>query len=197
VITEELLMTSILGDTQGLTNQLASAETYRTMAEFIDDGVDRPKMEEIRREYSKMAAEIYRYKGQLIERTEFAADGRIATVSIPQNEINTYSPLYNPAPLIQNDMLQTIGVQLAIVFKSYTDGRLTAAIRSNQAAPVAGELAKHFGGGGHPFASGFKLTAGRPLNEIRSECITYATELLDTLEQGKTDEAIQHTDTSD
>jgi len=176
----EHIMTSILGDTQGLTNQLATAETYRVMAELTDQGVDRPRLEELRREYTKMPPAIFRYKAELITRTELVADGRLAIVSIPQVEINNYSPLYNPAPLIQNDMLQTTGVQVAVVLKSYDDGRVTAAIRCNAGAPVGAQLAEHFGGGGHAFASGFKVT-GRPLNEVKSECITQVTQLLDTL----------------
>lgn len=176
------LMNSILGDTQGLTNQLASAETYRIMAEFIDNGVSRVLLEEARREYGKMSPEIYRYKAQLIGRTEFAADGALATVSVSQAEINQYSPLYNPAALIQTDMLQTAGVRLAIVFKSYDGGRVTAAIRCNTGSPIAAELAEHFGGGGHAFASGFKVTDGRSLADIKAACLSKATELLAKLE---------------
>ncbi|MDB5164439.1 MAG: hypothetical protein JWL89_65 [Candidatus Saccharibacteria bacterium] len=189
---QEFLMTSILGDTQGLTNQLASAETYRIMAEFVENGVDRPHLEDIRREYSKMPTQIFRYKGDLIQRAEFAADGALATVTIPQKEINEYSPLYNPAPLIQNDLLQTLGVRVAIVFKSYADGKITAAIRANSSAPVAAKLAEHFGGGGHTYASGFKITDGRPFNEVKSECLRTATELLAKLEEGNTHEDPQH-----
>ncbi len=178
---QECLMTSILGDTQGLSNQLAKAETYRVMAQFVENGVDRPKLEEARREAGKMPPEIYRYKAALIERSQFAADGRVAYVSVPQNEINQYSPLYNPAPLIQGDMLQTAGVLVAIVFKVYTDGKVTAAIRCNPAAPVGAKLAEHFGGGGHAFASGFKVTNGKRFEEIKEECLIKAGDLLDNL----------------
>ncbi|HWB39142.1 MAG TPA: DHH family phosphoesterase [Candidatus Saccharimonadales bacterium] len=172
------LMNSILGDTQGLTNQLASAETYRIMAEMIDAGVSRTQLEEQRREYSKMAQVIFKYKAELINRTRFDAGGSIASVDIPQSEINEYSPLYNPAPLIQNDMLQTVGVRLTIVFKHYDDGRVTAAIRAANDAPVAAQLAEEFGGGGHAYAAGFKDTSGKPFEEIRDRCLSKATELL-------------------
>jgi len=175
---QEFIMLSILGDTQGLTNQLASADTYRILAEFIDNGVDRSLLEEQRREYGKMPLEIYRYKAELIKRTEFSADNRIALVSIPQQEINQFSPLYNPGPLIQGDMLQTAGIELAIVLKHYADGKITGAIRSNAGAPVAGRLAEHFGGGGHAFASGFKAL-NKPLEQIKTEVLNFATELLD------------------
>jgi len=190
----EQLMTSILGDTQGLMNDLTRASTYRVMAELTELGANRPRLEELRREYGKMAGIIYKYKGRLIERTEFAAEGAIAHVTVPQAEINEYSPLYNPGPLVQFDMLQVQGVRLSIVFKHYDDGRITAALRANNGSPIAGQLAEHMGGGGHDYASGFKVVNGRPFNEVKSECLRYAAELLTKLDQEPTHETLQHTD---
>lgn len=178
VAAQTCLMTAILGDTQGLSNQLARAETYRVMAAMVADGVDRPRLEERRREAGKMAGEIFKYKASLISRTEFAADGRVAWVSVPQAEINRYSPLYNPGPLIQGDMLQTAGVDVALVFKCYDDGKVTGAIRCNPDAPVAAELAEQLGGGGHAFASGFKVTDGRRFDQVRDDCLTAVEQLL-------------------
>ncbi len=177
---QEFIMTSILADSMGLTTENSSAQTYRVMAELVEAGVSRPKLEEQRRAFNKMPSAIFSYKAQLIQRTEFHADGKLVLLTIPQQEINDYSPLYNPAPLIQPDHLQTEDVLISIVLKSYDSGRITAAIRCNQDAPIAAQLAEHFGGGGHKHASGFKLE-GRPLNEIKSECIQKATELLSNL----------------
>ena len=181
----EHLMTSILGDTQGLMNDLTKASTYRTMADLTELGANRPRLEELRREYSKMPQVIYGYKGQLLERTEFASDGRLATVTIPQDEINEYSPLYNPGPLVQFDMLQVQGVQLSIVFKTYDDGHVTAALRANNGSPIAGQLAEHMGGGGHAYASGFKTPSGRNFADVKAECLKKATELLNGLHETK------------
>ncbi len=175
------IMSAILGDTQGLTNQLASAQTYRVMAELTELGVNRVVLEEARREFTKMDPRIYSYKATLIQRTEFHVDGKLALVTIPQTEINEFSPLYNPAPLIQSDMLQTIGVQVAIVVKSYDDGRLLASIRAGQGAPIAAQLAQHFGGGGHDYASGFKLDGGKSLDVLKSEIISICGELIGKL----------------
>lgn len=182
VAAQEFIMSSILGDTQGLTNQLTSADTYRVMASLVDAGVERSKLEELRREYSKMPVEIFKYKAMLISRAQFSSQGEVVSVAIPQNEINLYSPLYNPAPLIHGDMLQTIGVRVAIVFKHYTDGKVTAAIRCNPGAGVGADLAEHFGGGGHKFASGFKVIGGKPFEDLRAECLRYADSLLTKLE---------------
>jgi phosphoesterase RecJ-like protein len=194
VAAQEFMLSAILGDTQGLSNQLASPPTYRVVADMLDGGVNRVDLEEARREYNKMPQTIFKYKARLIDRTEFADDGKIALVTIPQTEINAFSPLYNPAPLIQGDLLQTAGVAIAIVLKYYDDGRITGALRSNNGFPIAGQLAKELGGGGHAYASGFKNTDGRPINEVKSECINRAMDLLAKIETGTEHETLQHTD---
>lgn len=174
----EFIMTSILGDTQGLSNDLTTAQTYRVMAELVEAGADRPKLEELRRSFNKMAPEIFRYKADLIKRTEFHNNGKLALVTISHQEIMDYSPLYNPNPLIQGDHLQTEGVLVSIALKHYADGRITASIRCNTDAPIAAKLAEHFGGGGHEYSSGFKLTDGRSLDDVKATCISTVQELL-------------------
>jgi phosphoesterase RecJ-like protein len=193
----EAITVSILGDTQGLSNQLASATTYMVMSEMVAAGVNRPKIEEARRELSKMPMSILQYKGRLLARTEFFHDGTIAINTIPQQEITTFSPLYNPGPLVQFDMLQTIGVKIAIVFKSYDDGKVTAAIRCNAGYGVGGELAEKFGGGGHAFAAGFKTTDNRTFDEIKAACINQASQLLSNLTQAPSNETPQYAYSTD
>lgn len=174
---QEFLMTAILGDTQGLSNSLTGANTYRVLADMVEAGVDRPALEEARRLASKMPEVIFRYKAELIKRSEFYIDGKLAIVTIPQNEINEFSPLYNPGPLIQNDLLQTVGVAICVVLKSYDDGHITAAIRGNPGSPICDKFAEHFGGGGHKLSSGFKVV-GRSLSDIKTECVDTAKQLL-------------------
>jgi phosphoesterase RecJ-like protein len=173
------IASSILADSLGLTSEGTTAGTYRIMADLIDSGVDRPALEEARRALSKMSDPIFRYKAKLIERTEFLANGRIALVSIPDEELMQYSPMYNPAPLIQLDMLQTEAVLVAIVFKRYKDGKVTGSIRCNLGGDIAADLATQFGGGGHSYAAGFKITDGRNFDTVKSEVISKASELLD------------------
>lgn len=174
----EHIMTSILGDTQGLSNDLTGANTYRVMAELVELGVDRPILEEKRREMSKMQQEIFRYKARLIERTEFHVDGQLAIVDIPNDEIMKYSPLYNPNALIQFEHLQTEAVQISVAIKHYADGRITAGIRCNTTAPIASQLAEHFGGGGHKYSAGFKITKDKTFEQVREEVVEKTQELL-------------------
>ncbi|MBI1857382.1 DHH family phosphoesterase [Candidatus Saccharibacteria bacterium] len=175
------ITSSILSDSLGLSSEGTTPNTYRIMADLIEGGVNRIKLEEARRAQAKMPKTIFKYKATLIDRTELLSDDRIALVSIGHDELMKYSPLYNPAPLIQTDMLQTEGVKVAIVLKVYNDGKITGSIRCNAGASIAADLASHFGGGGHVYASGFKVTDSRTAQAVKTECLTIATELLDKI----------------
>ncbi|MCA9331939.1 DHH family phosphoesterase [Candidatus Saccharibacteria bacterium] len=181
IISGEYIMTAILGDTQGLSNNLTTAQTYRIMADLTDLGVDRPILEEKRREISKMHPEILRYKAKLIEQTILDVDGQLALVHIPQDDITKYSPLYNPNALIQPEHLQTQGVRISVAVKSYSDGRITASIRCNSDAPIASQLAEHFGGGGHKYAAGFKILSSKTPAQVIAECTEQTSKLLATI----------------
>jgi phosphoesterase RecJ-like protein len=190
---KEMLATSIMADSLGLVTEATSARSIHIIAELVEGGVKLAELEYERRMLMRKTPELVKYKGELLQRIDYFADGRLAVVWIPWKEIETYSPLYNPSMLVMEDMRMTTGVQVAIAFKMYKDGKVTAKIRCNQNAPIAAKLAEHFGGGGHTYASGFKTQGGRPFNEVKSECISYAASLLDNLGREQNNETIQHT----
>lgn len=190
---KKLIAVSILADSLGLMTEATSARSIHIMAELVAGGVKLADLDHARRSLMRKSPELTHYKGQLLQRVEYHADDRIATVSIPWEELKTYSPQYNPSMLIMEDMRMTTNVQIAIAFKLYKDGKVTAKIRCNQDAPIAISLAEHFGGGGHAYASGFKVIDGRPFNEIKSECIRVTTKLLDNLTRDNPHETTQYT----
>ena len=178
----ELIAMAILSDSLGLTSEATSARAIHIIAELVEGGVDLAELENARRETMRREPELIHYKGRLLERVEFQADGRVATVTIPQDEIDQYSPLYNPPMLVIDDMRLAKNTDIAIAFKVYKDGKITAKIRSNYGKSVSDKLAEHFGGGGHPYASGFKITDGRRFEDLKAEVISVAANLLDGLE---------------
>jgi nanoRNase/pAp phosphatase (c-di-AMP/oligoRNAs hydrolase) len=125
--------------------------------------------------------EILAYKGELLQRVEYYANNRVAIIAIPWEEIQKYSYDYNPSMLVLDDMRLVEGVDVAIAFKTYKDGKVTAKIRCNYGKGIALDLSKHFTGGGHSYASGYKITDGRSFETIKNETIKKATELLDAL----------------
>lgn len=148
------LYASIMADSLGLTTQNTTAATFRAVADLIDAGAVPAELEAARREMMKKAPEILAYKGKLIERIEYHLEGGVALIHIPWNEIEAYSDQYNPSMLVLDEMRLVEGVQVAIALKTYPDGKLTGKLRAN--APVCDVIAGYFGGGGHPYAAGFR-----------------------------------------
>lgn len=187
---KNMITISILSDSLGLTSEATTARSIHIIGELVEGGVELAKLEEARREMMRKSVELVRYKGELLQRIEYTDDKRIATITIPWDEIEKYSPSYNPPMLVIDDMRLTEGTDVAIAFKTYKDNKITGKIRCNVGKGIANKLAEHFGGGGHPYAAGFKITDGRPLNEVRSECLDLALKLLDDLKRESKDEVI-------
>lgn len=182
---KNMLAISILSDSLGLISEGTTARSIHIIGELVESGVKLAELEDARRQMMRKSIDLIRYKGKLLERIEYFSDSRIAVITIPWEEIEKYSHAYNPSMLVIDDMRLTEGTDVAIAFKLYRDGRVTAKIRSNYGRNIAGDLAAHFGGGGHPYASGFKITSGRSFDEIKAETIKVATELLDKLNIGQ------------
>lgn len=151
----ESMFVSIQADSLGLSTPSTTAESYQVAANLVALGANPSEIENRRREYMKKPADILKYKGQLIERIEYALDGKLAIVHIPWNEIQEYSDRYNPSVLVLEEMRMVEGVEVAVAVKTYPDGKLTGKIRVN--APIAEAVAGYFGGGGHAYAAGFKV----------------------------------------
>jgi phosphoesterase RecJ-like protein len=185
----DMIATSILSDSLGLMSEGTSARSIHIIAELVEQGLKLAELENRRRETMRKSPDILAYKGTLLQRVQYSHDGRVAYVTIPWEEIEKYSNEYNPSVLVLDEMRLTHGVDVAISFKEYPDGKLTGKIRCNFGKAIATELAEHFGGGGHPYASGFKVN-DRLFEETKEDCINYALDLLDKLEQGTPHEAV-------
>lgn len=152
--TAENLVSGILSDTLGLTSPSVSSDTFRTVGELVDLGANVSELEENRREFMKKSRRILDYKADLIKRIEYSLNNTLATVHIPWDDIREYSDEYNPNVLILEEMRMVEDVEVAVAIKTYPDGKLTGKIRTS--LPIADKVAGYFGGGGHPYAAGFR-----------------------------------------
>lgn len=181
----EALYAAISSDTLGLISASVTSETMRTMAELIDLGADPAELEERRREFMKKSPRILDYKADLIKRIEYSLDGELATIHIPFEEIQEYSSEYNPNVLILEEMRLVEGVIVAIAIKTYPDGKVTGKVRTSE--PIADQIAGYFGGGGHPYASGFR-TYDTTYAEVVADVVKIMPELLATARAEKSAE---------
>ena len=150
----EYLYYAILSDTLGLSSASVTAETFTTIADLVSRGLSVSDLDEQRREFSKKSIRILNYKANLIKRVEYYLDNTLATVHIPWDDISDYSDEYNPNVLILEELRTVQGIDVAVAIKTYPDGKVTGKIRTT--VPIADKIAEFFGGGGHPFASGFR-----------------------------------------
>lgn len=150
----EHMLVAIMSDSLGLTTQNVTPETFFVAGKLLEAGASNAEIESRRREFMKKAPEILKYKGELIGRIEYYCDGRLALVHIPFEDIQAYSDKYNPSVLVLDEMRFVEGVELAVAIKTYPDGKVTGKLRANN--PVAEQVAGFFGGGGHPYAAGFR-----------------------------------------
>lgn len=177
----EAIFQAILSDTLGLTSQSVTTETFITAAELTQLGAKISELEERRREFMKKSPRILDYKADLIKRIEYSLDGALATVHIPWDDIREYSDEYNPNVLILEEMRLVEGVRVAVAVKTYPDGKVTGKIRTAPDAPVADKIAGYFGGGGHPYAAGFR-TYDTNYEEVVRDLVKIIPELVNDVE---------------
>lgn len=151
----ENMLAGLLSDTLGLSTQSVGEQVYLTASKLAALGASPSVIEERRRDFMKKSADILEYKGILLQRIEYYLDGKLAVIRIPWEEIQQYSDQYNPSVLVLDEMRLVEGVELGVAIKTYPDGKLTGKLRSNK--PISAAVAGFFGGGGHPYASGFRV----------------------------------------
>ena len=174
----EAIFQGLLSDTLGFTSSSVTAETFEIAAELTRLGANIAELEDRRRDFMKKSPRILDYKADLIKRIEYSLDGELATVHIPWDDIREYSDEYNPNVLILEEMRLVEGVKIAVAVKTYPDGKVTGKIRATHEAPIAEKVAGYFGGGGHPFAAGFR-TYDTSYDEVVAELVKIVPELLD------------------
>lgn len=167
----------IMSDTLGLTSSSVTARTFEIASELTKLGSVVSDLEEKRREFMKKSQRILDYKADLIKRIEYSLDGELATVHIPWDDIREYSDEYNPNVLILEELRLVEGVKVAVAIKTYPDGKVTGKIRCAVGAGIADKVAGYFGGGGHPFAAGFR-TYDTNYEEVVADLVHIVPELL-------------------
>ena len=73
------------------------------------------------------------------------------------------------------------GVKVAVAVKTYPDGKVTGKIRCAAGVTIADKVAGYFGGGGHPYAAGFR-TYDTNYTEVVRELVDIVPRLLEEMQ---------------
>ncbi len=114
----------------------------------------------------RLALEAY-----AVEKAAFAADGRIAYLSVSRKEQERLGAAYSDLDVLINVIRQVEGVEVSLVIKERNDGEFKVSVRS-EADFDASEFCRNFGGGGHIAAAGCTLMGEE--NEVVKELLSLA-----------------------
>lgn len=170
----ELLMEGILSDTRGFRNSNTDAAVLRVASELAELGVSLADLYQRHTAADALSPDLLRYKGQLLQRIEYHADGKIALIIITPAELATYADRHDPADLVNTEMREATGVVIAIIIRDYGT-KIKVSTRAN--SDIAAAVCTHFGGGGHPRAAGFR-SDDQPVTELKEELIKVASALI-------------------
>ncbi len=173
------IVPSIMADTLGLSTPTTTADTVEAVAKMVRLGVDLSELRRRRETAEALPTELLTYKGELLQRVEYYAEGRIALVVIKPEELTKYADVHDPADLVNQEMRTAKGVQIAAVLRNYNSQLYGRKIKISMRAnlPIAAKAAEHFGGGGHDQAAGCTVE-GREPDDVKAELVKVITPLL-------------------
>jgi len=162
----DALLAGIIMDTGCFLNANTTAKTLRIAAELINLGAS-VNLARISLFESKSRKEVLILQ-QALQHLDFSADGRIAWMSLPYNELVAIEAedLYPEGLINHTRMIE--GVEVGILFREMPAGKVKVGFRSRGQVDVAA-LAAQFGGGGHRQASGVQCEG--KLEEVKSTII--------------------------
>lgn len=159
------LYTGIVADTDRFLHDYTTSKTFELVSKLIDETcIDFTKL--YRPLYSRPIEEV-RFEGYIYQNLELNENG-LAYIKIDEDLIKEYNvDSASPGNMI-NDLKFVKEIIVWVFLSEDTKSNLIRAnIRSN--GPVINELATRFGGGGHKYASGARLTSWEQADRLIEE----------------------------
>ncbi len=170
----EYLFIAIASDTGSFKYSNVSPKTLRITAKLLEEGIDNAYLS--RMLFDTEAEAVMHFKGQLMSRVETYFGGKLSVIAVDKTEFEKNGVLERDMGDIVNIARMIAGCEIAVSVRE-TEDRVKVSFRSNGRYDV-GEIAKHFGGGGHKMASGASSSELGFL-EMKDKIIDFCGELLD------------------
>ena len=169
------LYTSIITDTGQFAYPNTTSEVIQIAADLVKQGVDHYDV------YQKVYENNNWTKLQLMEKAlkslHADAENQIAWMKITQDMYKELDAPFDDAEGFVDQLRAIHGVKIAVLFRELPGGQVRINLRSKEGVNVS-DLAKSFGGGGHPNAAG-AVYPGK-LDEVIEKVVTSAKKLLNS-----------------
>ena len=148
------LYAGISTDTGNFAYSSTNAEAFRVMGELMNQ--DLPLAEMNRKLFLVKSREQILLLGKALQSLTFHENGRTAVMKLSLADFRECGALSEHADTIINYGLYTAGTGKALLARETEEGGIKFSLRAIEPFRVD-DIAKQFGGGGHPQASGFTI----------------------------------------
>ena len=149
-----LLYTGIMTDTGSFNYSNASPETHRVIADLLEYGAE--SVDVCKRLNDTIKESKLRLVARAVDNMEVMFDGNLRYSYVSYDEINELGVHDEDAEGMTNYLRSVEGTEVAVYVRGKQDGSLKVSLRSGGRVDVS-KIAIHFGGGGHPRASGYTM----------------------------------------
>jgi len=170
------LYCAIATDTGWFRFSSTTAATMAAAGRLIDLGAEPHLL--YRRLYERISPARLRLVGLILGRLEVGCNGRLAWLTVRQDDFVRTGAVPNDTEDVVNQCLRIEGVECAFIAIEQKNRRVKVSLRSRGDVDVA-NVAQGFGGGGHRQAAGATLDG--PLDEAVTSVVTVLTETLASL----------------
>ena len=150
------LYTGISTDTGNFAFSGTNEECFRVMSELMEHDLPLAKLNRIL--FREKSREQIRLLGKAISGLEFRGNGKIAVMKLTLKDFEDCGAGNEHADTLVDYALYTIGTEMAVFVREAGNGQVKFSLRSKE-IPIS-DVAQHFGGGGHPLASGITMNGG-------------------------------------
>lgn len=148
------LYTGIMTDTGSFRFENTTADTLRSAAELLQYGV-RPDLI-YRNVYENYRPERMRLLGIILQNVQYEFENRLAWFYITHTQIKAAGAILDEVDGFTDFVRSIRGVEIAVMFLQVRGKRTRMNFRSKGHYTV-NDIARQFGGGGHPYAAGLIL----------------------------------------
>ncbi len=168
---------AILTDTGSFKYDRTTPKVHRIAAELLETGIDTKIV--YREVYDQGSANRIQLLGRALSSLTLFCDGKASYMKVTRSDLAETGTIEEDVEGFVNYNLTIKGVEVGIFFFELENG-VKASFRSVSKVPV-NKLAKEFGGGGHFYAAGVRVTDENielAINRIISETEKYISEFL-------------------
>lgn len=151
------LYTGMSTDTGNFAFPSTSAEAFEIMAELMRQKLPLAELNRIL--FRDRPMPQVKLLGRALSSLQYHEDGRIAMMKLTRHDFEVCGALSEHADTIVNFGLDTVGTRMAMLARETHDGKTKFSLRAKEPDCI-NDIAKQFGGGGHPQAAGITMNEG-------------------------------------